>query len=192
MNSAAGGDSFATLVYVQGPLGRRTSPDGPPVPSRLRGYDPNMYEPQAGALRPTGANDIEEVEGLRDAHARILQQIRKSIIGQDAVIDDLLTTLLADGHCLLVGVPGLAKTLLISSLAKALHLSFNRIQFTPDLMPSDITGTDILEDDAATGRRAFTFIKGPVFANLVLADEINRTPPKTQAALLPGQSRQGL
>ncbi len=129
-------------------------------------------------------SDVEEVAAIQEARKQILSEVRKTIIGQDAVIDDLLTTLLANGHCLLVGVPGLAKTLLISSLARALHLSFNRIQFTPDLMPSDITGTDILEDDSATGHRQFVFIKGPVFANIVLADEINRTPPKTQAALL--------
>ncbi len=128
--------------------------------------------------------DVQEVAEIQEARRRILAEVRKTIVGQDAVIDDLLTTLLANGHCLLVGVPGLAKTLLISSLARALHLSFNRIQFTPDLMPSDITGTDILEDDSNTGHRQFVFIKGPVFANIVLADEINRTPPKTQAALL--------
>ena len=129
-------------------------------------------------------SDVEEVAAIQEARKKLLAEVRKTIIGQDAVIDDLLTTLLANGHCLLVGVPGLAKTLLISTMARALHLSFNRIQFTPDLMPSDITGTDILDDDAATGHRQFVFMKGPVFANIVLADEINRTPPKTQAALL--------
>jgi MoxR-like ATPase len=110
--------------------------------------------------------------------------LHKVIVGQDEVIELLLAALFARGHCLLVGVPGLAKTLLISTLSKALHLNFNRIQFTPDLMPADITGTDILEEDPATGKRMFRFVKGPVFANVVLADEINRTPPKTQAALL--------
>jgi MoxR-like ATPase len=131
-----------------------------------------------------GAKDLEALEKLKEGREKILAEIHKVIIGQDKVIDDLLIALFADGHCLLVGVPGLAKTLLISSLAKVLQLKFNRIQFTPDLMPSDITGTDILEEESASGKRAFKFIKGPVFANIVLADEINRTPPKTQAALL--------
>ena len=113
-----------------------------------------------------------------------MREIRKAIIGQDEVIEDLLVALFSKGHCLFVGVPGLAKTLLVSSLAKVLHLKFSRIQFTPDLMPSDITGTEILYEDQDTGKREFHFIKGPVFANIILADEINRTPPKTQAALL--------
>ena len=132
----------------------------------------------------TPASDLKAVETLRVARERILAELRKVIVGQDAVIDQLLTALFANGHVLLVGVPGLAKTLLISSLARVLDLKFNRIQFTPDLMPSDITGTDVIEEDQATGRRTFRFIQGPVFANIVLADEINRTPPKTQAALL--------
>jgi MoxR-like ATPase len=130
------------------------------------------------------SNDLEAVKEVARARAEILREIEKRIIGQREVIDHLLTALFARGHCLFVGVPGLAKTLLISTLAETLNLSFQRIQFTPDLMPSDITGTDILEEDHATGRRTFRFIKGPIFANLVLADEINRTPPKTQAALL--------
>ena len=128
--------------------------------------------------------DLQVVEKLREAHDKIVSEIGKVIIGQVAVIDELLMGLLSRGHCLLVGVPGLAKTLLISTLANALDLKFNRIQFTPDLMPSDITGTELIEDDMTTGRKAFKFVKGPVFANIVLADEINRTPPKTQAALL--------
>ncbi len=131
-----------------------------------------------------GDGDLRALEKLKIGREKLLTEIHKVIIGQDKVIDDLLVALFADGHCLLVGVPGLAKTLLISSVAKALQLKFNRIQFTPDLMPSDITGTDILEQDSGSGRRAFKFLKGPVFANIVLADEINRTPPKTQAALL--------
>jgi MoxR-like ATPase len=130
------------------------------------------------------ASDLQAVERLRAARERILAEIHKVIVGQDEVVEQLLTALFANGHVLLVGVPGLAKTLLISSLARVLDLRFSRIQFTPDLMPSDITGTDILEEDHATGRRAMRFIQGPVFANIVLADEINRTPPKTQAALL--------
>jgi MoxR-like ATPase len=115
---------------------------------------------------------------------QLLGEIHKTIIGQDEVITLLLAAIFARGHCLLVGVPGLAKTLMISTLAKVLRLNFNRIQFTPDLMPADITGTDILEEDPQTGKRTFRFVHGPVFANIVLADEINRTPPKTQAALL--------
>ncbi len=129
-------------------------------------------------------SDLEAVQRLQQAHQRIMVELRKAIVGQDDVIEQLLTALFAGGHVLLVGVPGLAKTLLIASLARVLDLKFNRIQFTPDLMPSDITGTDVLEEDAATGRRVMRFIRGPVFANIVLADEINRTPPKTQAALL--------
>jgi MoxR-like ATPase len=128
--------------------------------------------------------DAELIEELGRARGRIAAEIAKRVVGQDAVIDQLLIALFSRGHCLFVGVPGLAKTLLISTLAEALSLSFNRIQFTPDLMPSDITGTDILEEDHTTGRRAFRFLKGPVFAHVLLADEINRTPPKTQAALL--------
>ncbi|MBX6365590.1 MAG: MoxR family ATPase, partial [Gemmatimonadetes bacterium] len=111
-------------------------------------------------------------------------EVGRRVIGQQQIVEGLLIALLADGHALLVGVPGLAKTLLISTLAEAIHLKFSRIQFTPDLMPSDITGTEVLEEDRSTGRRAFRFIRGPIFANIVLADEINRTPPKTQAALL--------
>jgi MoxR-like ATPase len=132
----------------------------------------------------TGVSDLKAVESLRQARERILGELRKVIVGQDLVVDQLLTALFADGHVLLVGVPGLAKTLLVSSLARVLDLKFNRIQFTPDLMPSDITGTDIIEQEAGSGRRVIRFIQGPVFANIVLADEINRTPPKTQAALL--------
>ncbi|NNE08601.1 MAG: MoxR family ATPase [Gemmatimonadetes bacterium] len=129
-------------------------------------------------------DDIQAVKKLQEARERIITEVRKVIVGQTEIIDGLLTALLANGHCLLVGVPGLAKTLLISTIADVLDLKFGRIQFTPDLMPSDITGTDILEEDHGTNKRVFVFIKGPVFANVVLADEINRTPPKTQAALL--------
>jgi len=128
-------------------------------------------------------DDVRSVGVMKEAHDRIRSEIRKVIVGQDQVIEELLTALFAGGHCLIIGVPGLAKTLLIHSLADMLDLEFNRIQFTPDLMPSDITGTDIIEEDGA-GKRVFKFIRGPVFANIVLADEINRTPPKTQAALL--------
>jgi MoxR-like ATPase len=129
-------------------------------------------------------DDLAAIERIAQARQSILGQVRKAIYGQQDVVDTMLIALFARGHCLLMGVPGLAKTLLISTMAQVLELSFNRIQFTPDLMPSDITGTDILEEDHATGRRFFKFIKGPIFSNLLLADEINRTPPKTQAALL--------
>ena len=130
------------------------------------------------------ADEAAALAHLQDSYGRIKAEIGKIIIGQQDVVEQLLIALLARGHCLLVGVPGLAKTLLISTLAQILELKFNRIQFTPDLMPSDITGTEIIEDDHASGKRQFKFVKGPVFANIILADEINRTPPKTQAALL--------
>jgi MoxR-like ATPase len=136
------------------------------------------------ASNATTTNDVEAVKSLTTGFARIKTEIAKVIVGQDEVVEHLLIGLLSKGHCLLVGVPGLAKTLLIKTLAEVLDLKFSRIQFTPDLMPSDITGTEIIEENHATGAKAFKFIKGPVFANILLADEINRTPPKTQAALL--------
>jgi MoxR-like ATPase len=129
-------------------------------------------------------DEVAAVMALAESHKRLRREIAKVIIGQDEVVEQLLTSLFARGHALLVGVPGLAKTLLVSTVARILSLSFRRIQFTPDMMPSDITGTDILQDDPETGRRKFAFIAGPLFANIILADEINRTPPKTQAALL--------
>jgi MoxR-like ATPase len=129
-------------------------------------------------------DDLETVEQLKDAYNQIVGEIGKVIIGQKEIVDQLLIALLCGGHVLLVGVPGLAKTLLISTLARSLNLSFNRIQFTPDLMPSDITGTEVIEEDHSTGQKAFRFVRGPIFSNIILADEINRTPPKTQAALL--------
>jgi MoxR-like ATPase len=128
--------------------------------------------------------DVQAVEQLRDAHRRLRAELAKIIVGQDAVLDQLLMAIFCRSHALLVGVPGLAKTLMVSTLAQALDLSFKRIQFTPDLMPTDITGTEVIQDDPATKQRMFKFLPGPVFANIVLADEINRTPPKTQAALL--------
>ncbi len=121
---------------------------------------------------------------LREAKKTIEKELRKVIVGQEEVIEKILITLIANGHALIIGVPGLAKTLIVNTLAQVLNLSFKRIQFTPDLMPSDITGTEIIEEDKATGKREFRFVKGPIFANIILADEINRTPPKTQAALL--------
>lgn len=129
-------------------------------------------------------NDIEAVEGLKQAFIDIKNEIAKVIIGQDEVIEHLLISLFARGHCLLIGVPGLAKTLLIKTLSEVLDLKFSRIQFTPDLMPSDITGTEIIVENFSSGEKSFKFVKGPLFANIVLADEINRTPPKTQSALL--------
>ncbi|HSG28703.1 MAG TPA: AAA family ATPase, partial [Candidatus Krumholzibacterium sp.] len=121
---------------------------------------------------------------FEESYAALKAQIARVIVGQESVVDELIMALFSGGHCLLVGVPGLAKTLLVSTVADCLGLSFSRIQFTPDLMPSDIMGTDVLEEDKAAGTRVFRFLRGPVFANVVLADEINRTPPKTQAALL--------
>ncbi len=129
-------------------------------------------------------NDVDAAAQLQQSYESLRKEIAKVIVGQDKIVEQLLIALLARGHCLLVGVPGLAKTLLIRTVAQVLDLSFNRIQFTPDLMPSDITGTEIIEENTSTGAKAFKFVQGPVFANIVLADEINRTPPKTQAALL--------
>ena len=130
------------------------------------------------------ASDLEAIARLGEARKKLKQEIAKVIIGQVHIVDDLLTALFSRGHCLMIGVPGLAKTLMVRTIARAIDLEFNRIQFTPDLMPSDITGTEIIEEDRSTGSRQFRFVKGPVFANILLADEINRTPPKTQAALL--------
>src|SRR4051795_5650222 len=129
-------------------------------------------------------SDVQMLESLRAAHKQMRSEIGKIIIGQDEVLDQLLMAIFCRGHALLVGVPGLAKTLMVSTLAQALDMTFKRIQFTPDLMPSDITGTEVIQDDQATRQRMFKFMHGPIFANIVLADEINRTPPKTQAALL--------
>jgi MoxR-like ATPase len=131
-----------------------------------------------------GERDVGLLEQLAEARARVEREIAKQVVGQKEIVEGLLIAVLAGGHVLLVGVPGLAKTLLVSSLARSLRLKFSRIQFTPDLMPSDITGTEIIEENVGTGRRSFRFVRGPIFANVVLADEINRTPPKTQAALL--------
>ena len=148
-----------------------------------------MSEPEgstvttASGTKPPAA-DTHVAERVAEAHKGLKDEMAKVIVGQDKVIDLLLTALFCQGHCILEGVPGLAKTLMISSLARLLGLEFGRIQFTPDLMPSDITGTEILEEDQTTGKRVMRFVRGPVFANILLADEINRTPPKTQAALL--------
>ncbi|MCA9016641.1 MAG: MoxR family ATPase [Planctomycetaceae bacterium] len=130
------------------------------------------------------SSDLEAVEKLHQAYERLMQEVNRVVIGQHQVVEELMISLLAGGHCLLVGVPGLAKTLIVHTLADTLNLSFNRVQFTPDLMPADITGTDVIQEDKSTGNRDFKFLPGPIFSNVVLADEINRTPPKTQAALL--------
>jgi MoxR-like ATPase len=149
---------------------------------------PAHPHPAANAMTaPATADDtrdLELLERLADARGRLIAQIGRRIVGQHDVVDNVVAALLAGGHVLLVGVPGLAKTLLVQTVAQALALDFSRVQFTPDLMPSDITGTEILEEEHATGRRVFKFVRGPIFANVVLADEINRAPPKTQAALL--------
>ena len=133
---------------------------------------------------PTESADLVLLDRLAEARRALAEQIGRRVVGQAQVVDDLMTALLAGGHAVLVGVPGLAKTLLVQTVSQALDLSFSRVQFTPDLMPSDITGTELMEEEAGTGKRAFRFAPGPVFANMVLADEINRAPPKTQAALL--------
>src|SRR5437867_652897 len=136
------------------------------------------------ATRSATSDDLAAIAKLGDARKRLKQEIGKIIVGQEAIVDDLLTAIFSRGHCLMIGVPGLAKTLMVRTIARAIDLEFGRIQFTPDLMPSDITVTEIIEGDGSTGGRKFRFVRGPVFANILLADEINRTPPKTQAALL--------
>lgn len=143
-----------------------------------------MTTEPANSNNETTPDDVAVVQQLVESYDRIREELGKIIVGQEAVIEELLIAMFAGGHCILEGVPGLAKTMMISTLAKQLSLSFSRIQFTPDLMPSDITGTEVIEEDRGTGSRSLRFVQGPIFANVVLADEINRTPPKTQAALL--------
>ncbi|GAG22102.1 unnamed protein product, partial [marine sediment metagenome] len=145
---------------------------------------PEAVDKQQPAESAADADDVTSVERLRRAYDVIRGELAKVIVGQEEVIDQLLIALFARGHIILEGVPGLAKTLMISGLARCLGLKFRRIQFTPDLMPSDITGTEIIQEDRRTGQRSFRFLRGPVFTNILLADEVNRTPPKTQAALL--------
>ena len=140
-------------------------------------------QPNPGQTELSG-EDAQSLEKLSQAYASVRSELGKVIVGQQEVIEQLMIAIFAQGHCLLEGVPGLAKTLMVSTLAKTLNLDFNRIQFTPDLMPSDIVGTEVIQEDKSTGARAFKFLQGPVFSNIILADEINRTPPKTQAALL--------
>jgi MoxR-like ATPase len=141
-------------------------------------------ESHAGPPALDISSDIQAAQELARTYQAMRAQLAKSIVGQSDVIEQVLISMFCRGHCLLVGVPGLAKTLLVKTISDVLHLSFKRIQFTPDLMPSDITGTEVIEEDRSTGRRVFRFVKGPIFANMILADEINRTPPKTQSALL--------
>jgi MoxR-like ATPase len=156
----------------------------------LSGDDVPVAEPVVAEVAeeeerwPRIDTELAAIERLNDGYRRLRRELGKTIVGQEEVLEQLLVSIFARGHCLLVGVPGLAKTLMIRSLADSLTLSFSRIQFTPDLMPSDITGTEVLQEDKATGQRMFKFLHGPLFANVILADEINRTPPKTQAALL--------
>ena len=153
------------------------------VPSHIQ-VGPAVWPPPRNATKGFSVDDAARIDILRENYHAMCSEVGKVIVGQEAVIEEMMIALFSGGHVLLEGVPGLAKTLLISSLARVMDLSFNRIQFTPDLMPSDITGSEILEEDHGTGRREFKFIRGPIFANVILADEINRTPPKTQAALL--------
>ena len=143
-----------------------------------------MNDRVSGGQAELTGDDIKSLEKLSESYKEVRQQLGKVIVGQNEVIEQLMIAIFAQGHCLLEGVPGLAKTLMVSTLAQTLNLDFNRIQFTPDLMPSDIVGTEVIQEDKSTGARAFKFLKGPVFSNIILADEINRTPPKTQAALL--------
>jgi MoxR-like ATPase len=144
----------------------------------------DFSQPQGSSINPVVASDLVAVQKMAQAFERISAELAKTIVGQQQVIEELLIAMFAGGHCLLVGVPGLAKTLMVRTLADTLSLSFNRVQFTPDLMPSDITGTEVIQENKTTGGREFRFLEGPVFSNVLLADEINRTPPKTQAALL--------
>ena len=150
----------------------------------LEEEEPVLLEAAPAESWPRIEGDLSAIERLNSGYRRIRKEMGKAIVGQEKVLEELLIAIFARGHCLLVGVPGLAKTLMIRTLADSLSLSFSRIQFTPDLMPSDITGTEVLQEDKTTGQRLFKFLHGPLFANVVLADEINRTPPKTQAALL--------
>lgn len=157
-----------------------TAPPPPPATPLAEGLMPGSDKAQW----PKIEGDLSAIERLNDGYRRITRELSKAIVGQQRVVEELLIAIFAKGHALLVGVPGLAKTLMIRTLSDALNLTFSRIQFTPDLMPSDITGTEVLQEDKTTGQRLFKFLHGPIFSNVILADEINRTPPKTQAALL--------
>jgi MoxR-like ATPase len=180
--SAASGGPPMAAVPVEIPM------DAPPVTPPIRVSPASRLAPtpvvQPADGFPRIEGDLAAIERLNDGYRRITKELGKAIVGQQRVLEELLIAIFARGHCLLVGVPGLAKTLMIRTLADCLNLSFSRIQFTPDLMPSDITGTEVLQEDKTSGQRVFKFLHGPIFANILLADEINRTPPKTQAALL--------
>ena len=190
----AGGKRLCACgTWVAAPVASAPPPlpvEEPVILARAEEPRPAPVAKPALAAVPTATSwpriegDLSAIERLNDGYRRITREIAKSIVGQTEVIEQLLIAVFAKGHCLLVGVPGLAKTLMIRTLADALNLSFSRIQFTPDLMPSDITGTEVLQEDKTTGQRVFKFLSGPIFSNVILADEINRTPPKTQAALL--------
>ncbi|HTU21934.1 MAG TPA: MoxR family ATPase [Gemmataceae bacterium] len=180
-------------LMVQVPAGGRrlcgcgtwlSGDDAMPVAETLPEEELPVLEAAPTESWPRIEGDLSAIERLNSGYRRIRKEMSKAIVGQEKVLEELLIAIFARGHCLLVGVPGLAKTLMIRTLADSLSLSFSRIQFTPDLMPSDITGTEVLQEDKTTGQRLFKFLHGPLFANVVLADEINRTPPKTQAALL--------
>jgi MoxR-like ATPase len=164
------------------PVVVESEPAAPPMAKVARATSVPTATPATSWPRIEG--DLSAIERLNDGYRRIKKELAKTIVGQNDVLEQLLIAVFAKGHCLLVGVPGLAKTLMIRALSDALNLSFRRIQFTPDLMPSDITGTEVLQEDQQTGQRVFKFLTGPIFSNVILADEINRTPPKTQAALL--------
>lgn len=168
-------DELASILLKWFGVGDSSLTKAPPMPEPSK----PVAQPVSGRMSPE-----EAVARIQQASKSLKAELQKIIIGQDQMIEEMLLCMFARGHCLTIGVPGLAKTLTVSTLARALHLKFSRIQFTPDLMPSDITGTEIIDEDPTTGKRNFRFVRGPVFANIVLADEINRTPPKTQAALL--------
>jgi MoxR-like ATPase len=176
----------APLVSAEEPVivVKPEEPYRPPVAAAAPPIPTATPAPAQPANWPRIEGDLSAIERLNDGYRRITKELSKAIVGQTDVIEQLLIAIFAKGHCLLVGVPGLAKTLMIRTLSDALNLSFSRIQFTPDLMPSDITGTEVLQEDKSTGQRVFKFLPGPIFSNVILADEINRTPPKTQAALL--------
>src|SRR5919198_319290 len=164
-------------------VARRAAASGGGAPRALRKEDP-VERLMTDTIALESPDDLALAERMKEGRERILAELRKLIVGQEDVVSEVLLTLFVGGNSLIVGVPGLAKTLLIHTLARVLDLKFSRIQFTPDLMPSDITGTDLIQEDPSTGRRQMVFSPGPVFANIILADEINRTPPKTQSALL--------
>jgi MoxR-like ATPase len=151
-----------------------------------------MPEIPVPSIKPESetSEDLSMVTRMKEGQEKMIHELKKVIVGQDDVIQEVLIALFAGGHCLITGVPGLAKTLLIKTIADILQLRFNRIQFTPDLMPADVVGTEVIEEDHTTGRRVLKFVKGPIFANILLADEINRTPPKTQSALLEAMEEQ--